>query len=94
MNQNINTIFILTKYNLNLLNKVLGFARPNRSFKSKTAKLIKNALLDTDKIFNPIVYNNNKFVIFWKTRKTMPTEVYFIYRKWIKKTFYDRRCNK
>ena len=48
---NINKIFILTKYNSDILNYILEFGRPNRAFKSKTAELIKKALINTDKFF-------------------------------------------
>ena len=58
MKLDINNIFILTKYNLDMLNEILEFSRPNRSFKSKTAALIKDSLKLRDTVFNPIVYKN------------------------------------
>lgn len=91
---NINKIFILTKYNLDILNLILKFARPNRTFKSKTSKLIKDALQYTDREFNPIIYINSEYVIFWKNRNKMPLGIYYVYRKWQKNNFYERWCNK
>jgi len=90
----INSIFILTGYNHNLLNIILEFARPNRSFKSATAELIKKALLSKNKIFNPIVYSDKEKVIFWKNRKEMPIEIYYFYRKYMKSNYYTRWVNK
>ena len=91
---NINNIFISTRYNQDLLNIILEFARPNRSFKSKTAKLIKGALSSIANNFNPIVYSNKEIVIFWKDRKKMPTEIYYMYRKHQKSNYYTRCVNK
>ena len=77
---NINSIFVFTNHNHYLLNHILEFSRPNRSFKSPTAGIIKAALLSKNSVCNPIVYTNNTSVIFWKTRHTMPLENYFIYK--------------
>jgi len=87
---NINKIFILTKYNSDILNYILEFGRPNRAFKSKTAELIKKALINTDKFFNPIIFKNESKVIFWKDRSEMPVEIYFTYRKYLKDCFYNK----
>ena len=78
---NINSIFVFTNHNHYLLNHILEFSRPNRSFKSPTAGIIRAALLSKNSVCNPIVYTNNTSVIFWKTRHTMPLENYFIYKK-------------
>jgi len=90
----INKIFILTKYNIDILNYILEFGRPNRSFKSKTAKLIKWALINTNKYFNPIIFKNERKVIFWKDRSEMPLAIYFTYRKHMKSCFYKKWCEK
>ena len=94
MKLDINNIFILTKYNLDMLKEILEFSRPNRSFKSKTAALIKDSLKLRDTVFNPIVYKNDQYVVFWKTREKMPLGIYRVYRKWHKSPFYERWCNK
>lgn len=94
MKLNINIIFFYTKFNIDLLNIILNFARPNRTFKSKTAILIKDRLQDTSTTFNPIVFVNNEYVIFWKNRKKMPLGIYLLYRKYLKITpYYERMCN-
>lgn len=93
MKFNINSIFLNTGFNIDLLNIILEYARPNRSFKSKTAALITHALKNKSKQFNPVVFQGNNFVIFWKTRTRMPLEIYFLYRKWLKTpTYYKRMC--
>ena len=84
MKLNINRIFILTRHHFGILNRILEFSRPDRSFKSVTSKLIKAALFEKKPLFNPLVYSNNKYVIFWKTRNKMSIESYFIYKKVLK----------
>lgn len=94
MKLDINLIFYYTKFNIDLLNIILKYARPNRSFKSKTASLITQALKNKNKQFNPIVFQDKFFVLFWKTRTQMPLEIYFLYRKLLKTpTYYKRMCN-
>ena len=83
MSLDINLIFKNTQYNHDILNYILEFGRPNRSFKTTTSIIIKEALLSQDIFFNPLVAANNTHVIFWKNRKIMPHENYFIYKKYI-----------
>lgn len=83
MKLNINNIFKYIHYNINILNFILEFSRPNRSFKTHTSVIIKQALLSKNIFFNPIVAINHKHVIFWKNRKIMLYEDYFLYKKYI-----------
>ena len=94
MKLDINRVFILTKYNFDLLNIILEYARPDRSFKSKTADIVRKSLSIDDKKFNPIIYKTDEYVVFWKTRKKMPLHIYIVYRKIQKAIFYKRWCNK